>query len=151
MNIVLFYKYMKKNIAPSSLPDTSRQLAHVKKQSTSPWVPLNPRCTGHLGTGKCWSNISLRFTWTSPAQFFWKKLPEMNRKNHEGDVQGDAEGNVQGDVRIANLLIYSVLCIKEWDVEMYQRNVLIVSAREMPSLCPICAVYLLFPTWGNID
>jgi len=37
----------------------------------------------------------------------------MNRKNHEGDVQGDAEGNVQGDVRIANLFIYSVLCIKE--------------------------------------
>ena len=36
MNIVLFYKYMKKNIAPSSLPDTSRQQAHVKKQSTSP-------------------------------------------------------------------------------------------------------------------
>lgn len=45
----------------------------------------------------------------------------MNRNYHEGnvegnvegDVEGDVEGNVQGDVRMANLLIYRVLRIKE--------------------------------------
>jgi hypothetical protein len=30
MNIVLFYKYMKKNITPTSSPDTLRRQAHVE-------------------------------------------------------------------------------------------------------------------------
>ena len=36
MNIVLFYKYMKKNITPTSSPDTSRQQAHVKNSQHLP-------------------------------------------------------------------------------------------------------------------
>ena len=46
MNIVLFYKYMKKNIAPSSLPDTSRQLAHVKNSQHLPEYLWNPDVQG---------------------------------------------------------------------------------------------------------
>jgi len=34
---------------------------------------------------------------------------------------------------------------------MCQRNILIASARDMAFVCPICAIYLLFPTLGNID